>query len=228
MGWSWAGAVLTHRDRVTKLTQWLHAPLPTLTAKAAQAAYTIQEGKSKTIQNTCQAVAYLFLKGRSNPSPRCCGNGKCRERCWGPGLPEVGSAPWSAPSTSLAFHLASPAAPLSAPPECSARCCGPPWSPGAPRLVHTLQTTAQVQRKKKKKNRVGKGVREGRMKAIIFASYLHWQRQALCSLGAKLIISFAKVQHVVTLVSFTSYSFYWAWVRNQSYPPHGLLNATIF
>lgn len=82
--------------------------------------------------------------------------------------------------------------------------------------------------KEKKKKRVGKGVREGRMKAIIFASYLHWQRQALCSLGAKLIISFAKVQHVVTLVSFTSYSFCWAWVRNQSYPPHGLLNATIF
>lgn len=43
------------------------------------------------------------------------------------------------------------------------------------------------------------------MKAIIFASYLHWQRQDLCSLEAKLIISFVKVQHVVALVSFTSY-----------------------
>lgn len=43
------------------------------------------------------------------------------------------------------------------------------------------------------------------MKAIIFASYLHWQRRDLYSLEAKLIISFVKVQHVVALVSFTSY-----------------------
>lgn len=55
------------------------------------------------------------------------------------------------------------------------------------------------------KKRTGIEVREGRMKAIIFASYLHWQRQDLYSLEAKLIISFVKVQHVVALVSFTSF-----------------------